>query len=255
MELSIFCGWSYAIVWGLSFYPTLYLNYRLKTADSISVDYVILNIIGYICYSISLLLQLKCVDVRRQYMQVYEGKLPLLSNADLFYSFHGIILLTVLMSQVLFGNSIWNFKNERINFKIHKLTRMVLAFLMLFCTVSWYFDDEKYAFLNFAMNLAFVKIIISLIKYLPQVIYNYRRKSMYGISRLQIMFDLLGALFAFCEFYLKNELPLLEAINANRGKIGITIVTSIFSTIFWVQIYIYGTEPEIKFKNEKHELV
>jgi cystinosin len=251
MQLVSFCGWAYAIVWGFAFYPTLYLNYTLKTADSISLDYVALNIVGYICYSISILLQLKNDIVRNQYMQVFNGNLPLLSNADLFYSFHGIILLLTLLSQIIFGNLLWNFHNERINFKIHRLTRTILFILALFTLTNWLIDDPNLTFLNLAINLAYVKIIISLIKYIPQVIRNYRRKSMYGISKLQIMLDLLGAFFSFMEFYLKKELPLIDALNANRGKIGITIVTFLFACIFLGQVYIYGTEKQEKNKDKE----
>lgn len=73
---------------------------------------------------------------------------------------------------------------------------------------------------------------------------------MYGISRMQIQLDLLGALFCIAEIYLKNELPLMKAIEANRGKLGITLVASVFSTIFLYQIHIYGTSPEVNNKEK-----
>ncbi|KAG0679922.1 hypothetical protein C6P40_005072 [Pichia californica] len=241
MEFSNFCGWAYAVFWGISFYPTLYLNYTLRNADSISLDYITLNIIGYVCYSTSISLQIFNSTVREQYQQYFDGRLPLLSSADLFYSFHGLILLLVLSTQIFFGNKVWKFKNERKSYRLHQISRIVIICFAFFAICSWKLSDPVYSFLNFAMNLAYFKIVMSLIKYIPQVIHNYKRKSMYGISRLQIIFDLIGSSFCFTEFYLKNDLPLLEAIDSNRGKIGITLVTFFFGIVFLFQMYIYGT--------------
>lgn len=252
MDFAHFCGWAYAIFWGISFYPTLYLNYTLKTSDSISLDYIVPNILGYFCYCISMYLQLYNADVRTQYQGYFEGKLPLLSNADLFYSFHGMALLLVLASQIFCGNTFWKFKNERKSFKIHTLSKMVLMLFLVFAIFSWKLGDPVFALLNFAMNLAYFKIIISLIKYIPQVLHNYRRKSMFGISRLQIIFDITGSFFSFAEFYLKSDIPIVEAIDANRGKVGITCVTSLFATIFLYQMYIYGTSRSEQRLKEKH---
>lgn len=256
MELAYLCGWAYAIFWGISFYPTLYLNYSLRTADSISLDYIVLNILGYFCYSISIYLQLYNPTVREQYQEYFDGSLPVLSSADMFYSFHGLSLLFILCSQVFLGNQLWGFNNERKSFKLHSLSRMLLSTFAIFALYSWNCGDPVFSFLNFALNLAYFKIVLSLLKYIPQVIHNYKRKSMFGISRLQILFDITGSLFCFTEFYLKNDLPILEAINSNRGKVGITCVTFLFATIFLFQIYIYGSSKrELKFNEKYNNLV
>lgn len=251
MLLTTACGWIYAIVWGFSFYPTLYLNYTLKTSDSISMDYMCLNIGGYLCYSISLLLQLYNSEIITQFMVKFDGRRPILSNADLFYALHGLFILLVLLSQIIFGKEVWGFHNERINFRIHRLTKMVLLSIILFLAGNWFFGDEKFKLLTIALNLAYFKILMSLIKYVPQVVHNYKRKTMYGISKLQLALDATGAAFCILELWLKNDLPILEAIDANRGKVGITLVTLIFAAIFSYQIYLYGSEPKYKDKEEE----
>lgn len=78
---------------------------------------------------------------------------------------------------------------------------------------------------------------------------------MHGISKLQIILDLTGCLFAGTEFFLKNTLPFLEAVDSNRGKVGVVSLTFLFSLIFLFQIHIYGTEPEKSEKEKRgHEL-
>lgn len=250
MSLALFCGWAYAIIWGVAFYPTIFLNYKLKTSDSMSWDFIILNLVGYSCYTLSLYLQLYNDTVRLQYKQLFGGRLPLLSLADITYSAHGLLLIYIILSQIIFGNSLWKFNNQRISFRLQRTSRILLMVLFTYVFLSLSADKSGHAFLNFTINLAYCKIIISLVKYLPQVQHNYRRKTMYGISRMQIQLDLLGALFCIAEIYLKNELPLMKAIEANRGKLGITLVASVFSTIFLYQIHIYGTSPEANNKEK-----
>lgn len=246
IPLGEFCAWGYAIAWGASFYPTLYLNYKLGTADSISMDYIVLNIFGYISYSISICLQMFSADVRSQYQLAFEGKLPLLSGADLFYAFHGLALLSILLSQIVLGNSLWGFHNERVKFKIHKMSRAIILLLAISASVTCYLSDSSFRMLGLSLNLAYFKIIISLIKYIPQVVHNYHRKSMFGISKLQLSLDLTGSVLCIFEFFLKDGISVAEAIDANRGKFGITLVTSLFATIFMIQMYIYGTEDKGK---------
>lgn len=45
-------GWLYFFTWSLSFYPQFLLNWRKKSVVGLSLDYVSLNVMGFICYSI-----------------------------------------------------------------------------------------------------------------------------------------------------------------------------------------------------------
>ena len=45
-------GWLYFLTWSLSFYPQFLLNWRTKSVVGLSFDYVSLNMMGFIGYSI-----------------------------------------------------------------------------------------------------------------------------------------------------------------------------------------------------------
>ena len=45
-------GWLYFFTWSLSFYPQFLLNWRTKSVVGLSLDYVSLNLMGFIGYSI-----------------------------------------------------------------------------------------------------------------------------------------------------------------------------------------------------------
>lgn len=236
----------------MSLYPVLHLNYKLRCADSFSLDSLTLNIVGYMCYSYAIASQMFSQTVRAQYQLQFEGSLPLLSWADMFYTFHGLALQLLLLSQVILGPHLWGFSTERRSLHISGGTKVILVGLATFLIFQYYNNDD-FRELNLVLNLSTVKLVISLIKYIPQVLLNMRRKSMYGLSRLQTGFDAAGAVFCLTELILKNKLPLLEAIDSNRGKVGITLVTLLFSAIFSLQFYLYTSESPERKKHDDME--
>lgn len=201
------------------------------------------------CYTYSIAMQMFNETIRTQYQLDFEGSLPLLSNADLFYTSHGLILQFVLLTQVIFGVQIWGFTSDRRTFKIGSFTRSLLLIGGTFILFQ-YFNAEEFRELNLVLNLSTIKVFISLVKQIPQILHNVKRKSMYGISKLQICLDIAGAIFCLLEFHLKNTLPILEAINSNRGKIGIATVTLLFSSIFLVQFTFYSSDSPNKRKDD-----
>lgn len=86
---------------------------------------------------------------------------------------------------------------------------------------------------------SYVKIIISCIKYIPQVVLNYRRKSTEGWSIGYVLFDLIGGILSLIQM-------VLLAINYNDWsslfgsitKLVIGIVAIGFDLIFMIQHYI-----------------
>ncbi|ODV87584.1 hypothetical protein CANARDRAFT_97920 [[Candida] arabinofermentans NRRL YB-2248] len=249
-KLAELCSWAYAIVWSFSFYPIIYLLISIKSSDSISFDYILLNILGYLCYTTSIYLQLFNQTVINQFKLRFHGNLPLLSIADVAYSVHGLMLNLLLCSQILYGNKIWGFKNKRVTFRSSRLTNITYGAFLIFCLYHWLNAENKHQFLEFALQLSYFKMWISFVKYLPQVMHNRKRKSMYGISKLQIFMDLSGCFFATTELVLKNKGSLLELISSNTGKLGIILVTFTFDVVYLAQFRIYThTDPDNIIKN------
>lgn len=44
-------GWVYFAAWSVSFYPQIYINFKRKSVVGYSLDYVALNIVGFVMYS------------------------------------------------------------------------------------------------------------------------------------------------------------------------------------------------------------
>lgn len=231
----------------------LLLNWQLKCADSISLDTLTLNILGYVCYTYSIVSQMFNDTVRTQYQLTFDGGLPLLSGADLFYTCHGLLLQLVLFTQVMFGKQLWGFRSDRRNYRLGNLARSLILVAATF-VVFEYYNEEEFKELNVILTLSTVKVFFSLVKQIPQLLHNIKRRSMYGISKLQICLDMAGAIFCLLEFYLKNTQSLAEALYSNRGKTGIAVVTLLFSSIFLFQFSIYTQEsPEFRKEDDAYE--
>merc|ERR1712130_947927 len=44
-------GWCYFVAWTVSFYPQIWLNFKRKNVEGLNFDFVLLNTIGFACYS------------------------------------------------------------------------------------------------------------------------------------------------------------------------------------------------------------
>lgn len=51
-HISTVVGWVYFLAWSVSFYPQIYSNYKRKSVVGLNFDYLSLNLIGFIMYSL-----------------------------------------------------------------------------------------------------------------------------------------------------------------------------------------------------------
>ena len=94
---------------------------------------------------------------------------------------------------------------------------------------------------------SYIKLIISGIKYIPQIVMNYRRKSTEGWSIGNILLDLVGGILSLIQMF-------LLAINYNDWsslfgsitKFGLGILSIGFDLVFIVQHYIIYKDKQQK---------
>ncbi|KTB15694.1 Cystine transporter [Nakaseomyces glabratus] len=83
---------------------------------------------------------------------------------------------------------------------------------------------------------------MSLIKYIPQVLHNFERKSMQGFAISGVFLDMTGGIASIVQLIfqiLKESEINLSILISNFGKIGLAMVTLIFNTIFISQWLLY----------------
>jgi len=87
--------------------------------------------------------------------------------------------------------------------------------------------------------LGYGKLVITLIKYIPQAYWNYRRKSTIGWSNAGVLLDILGGVCSLVSGGLSVENGL------NIIKLSLAIISLVFDVIFCIQhFWLYRQNPQ-----------
>ncbi|EIW70774.1 hypothetical protein TREMEDRAFT_61281 [Tremella mesenterica DSM 1558] len=195
-------GVAYFSLWSYSFYPQVILNYRRKTGFSPDFSYV--NPTGFLALSIWNWTIFFSPLARQQYATRHNGHLPQVSPWDIAFSTHALFLSLIVLLQVL-----WYARKHRLGLETndetsHLLpvpeqspkikseaswtkpsiiarTAIILIFVSAFLTgcMVWI---GKLEFLDWLYWISTIKLIISTLKYIPQVILNWKVKSVEGFA-------------------------------------------------------------------------
>jgi uncharacterized protein with PQ loop repeat len=92
-------GWIYFFAWSASFYFQVILNYRRKSVVGLNFDFLMLNLLGFACYSIYNLTLLFSYHVQQEYYKRYTySRIPVEYN-DLFFALHAFLITLVTVVQ------------------------------------------------------------------------------------------------------------------------------------------------------------
>ncbi|CAF1013012.1 unnamed protein product [Rotaria sordida] len=225
-------GWLSFIAWSCSFYPQIFLNFRRQSVVGLSFDFLALNIMGYFCYSIYNIAFYSWRNVQDGYTKLHpHGVIPVLLN-DVVFGLHGFIASFITIFQCLL------FKHSKQH--VSYTTSILLVLFILFLSITTILTSvDRIDLLLLIYFYSYVKLIISCIKYIPQVIMNYRRKSTEGWSIGNILLDFLGGIFSLIQIFLlainyNDWLSIIGSI----AKFSLAIVSIGFDIIFIVQHYI-----------------
>ena len=93
-------------------------------------------------------------------------------------------------------------------------------------------DDQVY-------GLGAIKLLVTLVKYIPQVWTNYQRQSTIGWSIYQILMDLIGGVLSIAQLIIDSSLQSdWSGLTGNPVKFGLGQISILFDVIFMVQHYI-----------------
>eukprot|EP01080_Neovahlkampfia_damariscottae_P008789 gene8789-737_t len=245
--LSDLSGWIYFISWTLMYYPQIYLNHTKKSASGLSYDFVAYTTMGTTAYFLFNMILFFSDSASKEYMNVFElAKNPIQIN-DFLFATNSLLSSVVIVVQCL----IYDGGNQEISkptLGIVSVAYMTLGFYLLMSTMS-------FSFVRFLVLSGQLKLLTILFKYIPQVYFNFKRKSCKGHSLGMIVLDLLGGFFSIAQVYLiaweqDKSVPIFTGWSINP-KIGLGFLSTSFAIIFWIQHVIYH---EKKIENEQLEI-
>ncbi len=231
--LSSIIGYTYFLSWSASFYPQIIMNHERKTTRGLSVDFCVLNVLGYCCYTVYTTTFFWNQRIRDEYKHRFSGEVTVQGN-DVAFALHAVVMATVTLSQI----GIYDTFNAR------PPSRRVLAIILstiLFCIgyvcFTWVVKGSI-DFLGFLYVLGTIKVGVTIGKYVPQALLNKSRQSTVGWNVLNVILDLTGGVLSFIQ--LVGDCACLgdwSGLFGNPTKLFLSMITIFFDLVFLMQHY------------------
>ena len=235
--LSQVIGWTYFLAWSISFYPQFWTNYKLDHIKGYSKEFGFLNLSGFLAYFLYSL-----------WGFLDESIIPgIVDIQDIAFAGHAFLTTLALIIQCIYY--------EKDFFIV--LKNWVKLFLALAWTISLIICPMELAGkfphagknFNGCLWLGYLKVCITLMKYFPQAIKNYLRKSTEGWSIVNVLLDFTGGVLSILQIFVDgantgdwNVFGQGGSFNIAKFCLGFTSV--VFDVVFMVQHYVlYRTVP------------
>lgn len=229
-------GYIYFFSWSVSFYPQIITNYQKKVTDGVSTDAYILAALNYTCYTLYNVVFYFDGGIRQEYKDRYgpDAIITVQSN-DVAFSIHALVVTFLVVGQITYYGG---FRNQPISSitKLIVLAVFLLSFVYIACIYLY-----GYLWMDFLYLMASVKLVLTILTYLPQIILNYQRRSTDGWNVWNVIFDCMGGLFSMFQLILDSvDLGDVKGgLVGNWAKLLLGALTIGFDAIFLLQHYFY----------------
>uniref|UniRef100_A0A7C8Z647 Cystinosin homolog n=2 Tax=Opuntia streptacantha TaxID=393608 RepID=A0A7C8Z647_OPUST len=225
-------GWIAFVAWSISFYPQVILNFRRKSVVGLNFDFVILNLTKHSSYLIYNAVLFFSTTVQAQYRHKYGSNqmIPVAIN-DVAFSIHAVALTAFTLFQI--------FIYERKNQRFSKVSIGIVTAAWLSAAVCVFVAFQRHSWLWLISVFNTIQVIMTVIKYIPQAVMNFKRKSTDGFSIGNILLDLLGGLTNYGQMAVQS-IDQKSWVNfyGNIGKTLLSLVSIFFDILFIIQHYV-----------------
>ncbi|KAJ1521912.1 hypothetical protein ONE63_002248 [Megalurothrips usitatus] len=238
--LSTTVGWIYFVVWSVSFYPQMYENWKRKSVVGLNFDFLLLNLTGFSLYALFNCGLYWIPSIKDQYFERHpHSAIPVLPN-DIFFAVHAVVVTLITIVQCF----IYERGGQSVSITARCIQVIFFIFLIIvlltcvFGVLLW---------LDFLYCCSYVKLAITLIKYVPQAFMNYRRKSTTGWSIGNILCDFTGGVLSVLQMVLDAyNYDDWTSIFGSPTKFGLGFFSILFDIFFMVQHWILYRTPSSK---------
>ncbi|XP_033222103.1 cystinosin homolog isoform X2 [Belonocnema kinseyi] len=238
-HVSTVVGWLYFLAWSVSFYPQIYSNYKRKSVVGLNFDFLSLNLVGFVLYSLFNCGLYWIPEIEQEYFSRYPKGLNPVKENDIFFSLHAFFATVITILQCF----IYEIGTQRVS----TTARIIHGIFAIFIGISTFLAlGHVIGWLDFLYYCSYVKLAITLIKYVPQAFYNYKRKSTVGWSIGNIFLDFTGGTLSMLQMIINAyNFDDWESIFGDPTKFGLGFFSVAFDIFFLVQHYcLYGNRHE-----------
>uniref|UniRef100_A0A3P9LWF4 Cystinosin, lysosomal cystine transporter n=1 Tax=Oryzias latipes TaxID=8090 RepID=A0A3P9LWF4_ORYLA len=235
--LSQVIGWIYFVAWSVSFYPQAWENWRRKSVVGLNFDFLALNLTGFIAYSVFNIGLFWVPYVQEEFLKTNPNGINPVNSNDVFFSIHALLLCAVYVCQAV----VYERGDQKVSWmaKLLLLIGWTFAFISLFLAVA-----KQITWLDYLYYFSYIKLAVTLVKYVPQAYMNYRRKSTEGWSIGNVLLDFTGGVLSILQMivqsYNNDEWRL---IFGDPTKFGLGLFSVLFDIIFITQHYCLYRTP------------
>lgn len=241
-------GWIYFVAWSISFYPQAWDNWKRKSVVGLNFDFLALNLTGFIAYSVFNIGLFWIPYIKELYLKKNPNGINPVSANDVFFSVHAVLLCLIYIIQAALY--------ERGGQRVSRSAWFFLIVGWTFALVSLCLAAAKrITWLDYLYYFSYIKLGVTLIKYVPQAYMNYRRQSTSGWSIGNVLLDFTGGILSILQMILdsyNNDQWFL--IFGDPTKFGLGLFSVVFDVLFMVQHYcLYKAPPTYEPVPEQQE--
>nr|XP_046246775.1 cystinosin [Scatophagus argus] len=229
--ISQIIGWIYFVAWSVSFYPQAWQNGKRKSVVGLNFDFLALNLTGFIAYSVFNIGLFWVPYVKEEFLRRNPNGINPVSANDVFFSLHAVLLCLVYIIQ----SAVY----ERGGQKVSWMALFLLLIGWTFALVSFFLAVAKQiTWLDYLYYFSYIKLAVTLIKYVPQAYMNYRRQSTEGWSIGNVLLDFTGGIFSILQMILQSyNNDEWRLIFGDPTKFGLGLFSVVFDILFMTQHY------------------
>ncbi|KAK7338501.1 hypothetical protein VNO77_19113 [Canavalia gladiata] len=225
-------GWFAFFSWSISFYPQVILNFRRKSVVGLNFDFVLLNLTkhsSYLIYNASLYFS---SAIQKQYFEKYGyGEMIPVAANDVAFSIHAVLLTAITLFQIVIY--------ERGSQKVSKVSIGIVSVVWLVAAVCFFIALSNHSWLWLLSMFNSIQVIMTVIKYIPQALMNFLRKSTDGFSIDNILLDLFGGIANYGQMVVQSvDQNSWVNFYGNIGKVLLSLISVVFDIVFIIQHYV-----------------
>lgn len=225
----------------------VWLNWRRKSVVGLSLDFQLLNMLGFTCYAVYNTALVFNSAVRKQYAALHPGQQPAVHANDVFFAVHAAAATALTLVQCC----VYDRGGQRPAAASVAATAVLTAVAACWAVAVAVVPavnpgacpescppQSLLTWLSWLYFLGYIKMGVSLVKYCPQVVLNYRRRSTEGWHVWNVLLDFEGGVLSLGQLLMDAAACTdWSAITGNPVKFGLSFTSMFFDVIFMAQHY------------------
>jgi cystinosin len=228
----------------------VWLNFRRKSVVGLSLDFQLLNLLGFASYAIYNCALYYNDAVRRQYQSLHHGQLPAVHANDVFFALHAAAATAITLLQcVLYdrgGHRPARASVAAVAAAVAAAAAWAAAVVLIppvkpdACPNASCPPESLLTWLSWLYFLGYIKLGVSLVKYMPQLVLNHRRRSTEGWNVWNVLLDFEGGALSLAQQALDSAAcEDWSFFFGNPVKFGLSVVSLLFDVAFVAQHYCF----------------